>query len=108
MKTLNFLIIVFSVATITLVSSTVTKAQEAKIFVNNLECLELENSSMQNSVRVKVAPCSTSALQDFTIIGTSGNSVNIKISSTRCIEILGADTRNGVAVTQWNCDDDGH
>lgn len=104
MKKISILIILLAFSLLANVSS--SAQTEAKVFLNSSECLELENSSMTNSVRVKVAPCSSSALQDFTIegAGTSGNSVNIKVNSSRCIEILGANTNSGVEVTQWNCD----
>lgn len=104
MKKISILIILLA---FTLLANVSSSAQtEAKIFLNSSECLELEDATMTNNVRVKVAPCSSSALQNFTIegAGTSGNSVNIKVSSSRCIEIRGANITNGVEITQWNCD----
>jgi outer membrane protein assembly factor BamD (BamD/ComL family) len=106
-KKKTILTLLFTVAILfTFANFNFVSAQEFNIFVNSNECLDLENNSLRDSVRLKVAPCdNNSATQKFQIVEKPGTVyVNIKVSSNRCLEILRSNTRNGIDVTQFNCD----
>lgn len=81
-------------------------AQDFNILLNPRECLELENTSQQTNVRIKIAPCDkASTTQRFQVVRKKGTGfVNIKFGNNRCVEINSAQTQNGVDVTQFACD----
>ncbi|MCB1025539.1 MAG: RICIN domain-containing protein [Acidobacteria bacterium] len=86
-------------------------AQDFVIFAdnNNLECLEVENDSQANSTRLMVTDCRDHHVQTFKIensfgFGAGSSIVNMMTSRSRCLEMLGATSSNGIALTQWQCD----
>ncbi len=86
-------------------------AQDYVIFAdnNNNECLEVEDDSQGNAVRVKVTECRDHHVQTFKIINKPGFSagtsmVNIMTSRSRCLEIKNGQTSSGIELTQFQCD----
>ncbi len=107
MKMLNNLSILFAVAILfTFVGIGSVSAQEFNILVNNVDCVDMENNTLQDNVRLKIAPCDdSSATQRFQFVEKSGTVyANIKVNGSRCLEIFSKNTNNGVDITQFNCD----
>lgn len=108
MNKLSILTIIFAAAMLFAFANvnTVAAAQDFNILVNNQECLDLENASQKDNVRLTIAPCDdASSTQRFEIVGKAGTGfVNFKIGSNRCIEITNAQTGDGVDATQFGCD----